>query len=559
MGMANSSFRNIGSFLQENIYYIPDYQREYSWDINTEVDDFWNDLNENIAENREQHFFGQIVIHNCVEEKKKYIIDGQQRTITSTILLCVLNKIFQEIFENYNIEKSRNKSEDIRLKYIGRWSEDENELKLHLGIIDNKFFFKNIQKGEITNIIEKSIKQSSHKKIYNTYNYFLTKIKEEIENLSPEEKYKKIFKIYDYFITSFRIIYFETDDINEAFIIFETLNARGKDLETADLLKNHLFRIAGKSVEKIKEEWQSMINNLDGIDATKYIRHFRNSTSSFTREKDLYKVIRQDIKTVKNCEDLLKDLLKLSQLYRFLNKPQEENYFNNKQVNLLLLNLNSLAARSFYPIILAMVNSEYLESEIEKVLVILETLIVRNVVIAGKVANKYEIIFAKVAYNIYHKQLNNSNEIIEELRTYIMSDNEFKISFQNYTCKSKPVARYILRKLNTFADNENKELTIIDDNNKIHIEHIMPESIGKWRISKDIHSEYLNRLGNLTLMGNEYNKEIQNYLFDEKKKVYKKSKIKITNDLLKYQEWNEIQIQERQNEFAEQACLIWKV
>ena len=29
----------------------------------------------------------------------------------------------------------------------------------------------------------------------------------------------------------------ETDDINEAYIIFESLNARGKALETADLLK----------------------------------------------------------------------------------------------------------------------------------------------------------------------------------------------------------------------------------------------------------------------------------------------------------------------------------
>ena len=32
-------------------------------------------------------------------------------------------------------------------------------------------------------------------------------------------------------------MYIETDEINEDFIIFETLNARGKELETSDLLK----------------------------------------------------------------------------------------------------------------------------------------------------------------------------------------------------------------------------------------------------------------------------------------------------------------------------------
>ncbi len=84
-------------------------------------------------------------------------------------------------------------------------------------------------------------------------------------------------------------MYVETDDINEAFIIFETLNARGKDLETSDLLKNHLFRISGNSLGIVKEKWQQTIDNLDKIDTTKFIRHYWNSISEFTREKDLYK------------------------------------------------------------------------------------------------------------------------------------------------------------------------------------------------------------------------------------------------------------------------------
>lgn len=48
------------------------------------------------------------------------------------------------------------------------------------------------------------------------------------------------------------VMYVETDDINEAFIIFETLNARGKELETSDLLKNHVFRIGGPKINKYK-------------------------------------------------------------------------------------------------------------------------------------------------------------------------------------------------------------------------------------------------------------------------------------------------------------------
>ncbi len=40
MGIQNVAFRPIGSYLQDGIYFIPDYQREYSWVEDIEIDDF---------------------------------------------------------------------------------------------------------------------------------------------------------------------------------------------------------------------------------------------------------------------------------------------------------------------------------------------------------------------------------------------------------------------------------------------------------------------------------------------------------------------------------------
>ena len=65
----------------------------------------------------------------------------------------------------------------------------------------------------------------------------------------------------------------ETDDINEAYIIFESLNARGKALETADLLKNHILRMAQNDLPSATETWNTIIDNLDNIDPTKFIRY----------------------------------------------------------------------------------------------------------------------------------------------------------------------------------------------------------------------------------------------------------------------------------------------
>ena len=85
-------------------------------------------------------------------------------------------------------------------------------------------------------------------------------------------------------------MYIEATKLEEAFIIFETLNARGKDLETADLLKNFVFS-KSKDVDDTQKKWNSIVDNLDKIDTTNYIRHYWNSSHKFIRKNDLYREI----------------------------------------------------------------------------------------------------------------------------------------------------------------------------------------------------------------------------------------------------------------------------
>lgn len=555
MGIQNFSLRSVGSFLQEHVYYIPDYQREYSWEVDTEIDDFWMDLETLVNDKREQHFFGQVVIHNSKEENnRKYIIDGQQRTSTSVIFLSVLNKMFDELYSEYDHKGARNRTEDIRTKYIGRWEEDENELRLHLGKTDREYFMKNVQ---VAAPEEEKSPLKSHNRISKAYKFFRKKLSDMLENYgTADAKYNELYKYYTKFIDGFTVMYVETDDINEAFIIFETLNARGKDLETSDLLKNHLFRTSDKGIDKVKNDWQMMIDNLDKIDATRYIRHYWNSRDVFTREKDLYKKIREAINTPKKSEELVANLLDLSNVYKSLVNPGDEVYFSDTDLNQTLYNLKTVKASSFYPIILAMKNMDYSEEDIKEVAKAIETLIVRNCVIAGKVANKYEVIFADIAYKIFEKEYISSEEITEVLKKNTIKDDEFKSAFSMLTVKSKPVIRYVLRSINRLLTDE---VDIIDDNKKIHIEHIMPVSNSVWKVDEEIHNDYLWRIGNLTLLGCEYNKTNSNKLFDEKKEMYQKSYISITKELVNYDQWTKNEIEKRQNKLADLALKAWSL
>ena len=116
MALQNCSIWNMQTFLG-NTYHIPDYQREYSWEED-ELGDFWDDL-ETTRQDDDQapHFFGQIVVHH--DEKAKYIIDGQQRTITSVIFLRALQLFYEDIYLATQNPDADERRTDITSMYIG--------------------------------------------------------------------------------------------------------------------------------------------------------------------------------------------------------------------------------------------------------------------------------------------------------------------------------------------------------------------------------------------------------------------------------------------------------
>ncbi|OFG35373.1 hypothetical protein BJM59_10860 [Listeria monocytogenes] len=553
MSIINSNFRSLGSYIMENVYKIPNYQREYSWE-ETELEDLWMDLSQIINGETESHFFGQIVIHVEKKEKAKLIIDGQQRTSTAVIFLAAMRDLFTEIY-NAGWDDAQFDAQDITTKFIGRYTQTRDERKLILGENDKSYFSNRIQSVSSEQLgLQKETK--SQKRINFAYNYFYKKLEEEINSSDfLEDKYDLLKTFFSTFTEKCSVMFVETDDFNEAFIIFETLNARGKDLETADLLKNHLFKVANKKVGEVKKNWKQMLEFIGTVDTTKYIRHFWNSQNVFIREKDLYKEIRKKITTQFEAIIFIDDLVRLSEVYGGMKNPAEDNFFETDSQQ-VLNDLKRLGAKSFYPIILAMVKKDYGPSEIYEVLSAIEVLVVRNFVISGLVANKYETEFSKIAFKIYQEEVDSVTEIINLIRTNIIADDVFLNNFSSFKTTNKLRLRYILKKIN---DSYSKEIAVLNDNNKIHLEHIMPIKADGWDIIKEEHEEYLWKIGNLTLLGSEYNKKSTNKIFNDKKDIYEYSEVQLTRKLLDYDEWNIDVIKERQVELAELAVNIWKV
>lgn len=557
MALQNSSIDDMNTFLNKK-YHIPNYQREYSWEYN-DLDDFWNDLIATKKEPEDIHFFGQIVVHEDLTEKKKYIIDGQQRTTSSMIFLRCMQVWFEKMFQETHEKKADYKRSDIESIYLGR----EEERHLSLGELDNEYFEKNILSAfPKTDCKEK---KKSHERLRKAYVFFEEKIKTWLEKYdSNEDKIEELIDLYRTFLERFKVLYMEATKLEEAFVIFETLNARGKDLETADLLKNYILSQSQKINESLKK-WNSMINKLDKCDTTKYIRTYWNATHSFSREKDLYRAINRQITSPKDSRELLNSLDELSAYYHDMVVPSENTSYINAKLIQSFAALKLLKASTFYPVILAMKKkTSFSESDIAEVVNKIETYVFRNFTICGKTANSGETYFADIAKKIDDEIMTNTDEICVEINKGIVSDDEFVVSFKNWSGSksSKEAVRYILRKIHKHLD-PSSEISV--DNNDVHIEHIMPENIDEWNVDEDFHDKYLWRLGNLALLSGPLNQAVSNNPFNDKYKRYMESKIEPNKDIIAFAikensgyYWDGSSIENRQSKFCEYALDIWR-
>lgn len=563
MGFQNYGIKTIKEFLSDT-YHIPNYQREYSWEKD-ELEDFWTDLLHTVNSNDgRDHFFGQVVIHNDEDKKEKNIIDGQQRTTTSTIFIKVLFNYFSEIQKNDPDDDTKREAkyicDDIESILIGRYTKKNNGLHLTLGEIDADYFRDNIQLNIPSRDKEKNKTKVSHERLRKSYWNLYDKIGDAIKNNSAfGSSFELLESLYTTFIERFKILYMEATKLEEAFIVFETLNIRGKDLETADLLKNYIFSQAS-DINAAQKCWSKMISALDKSDPTKFIRSYWNSEHQLTREKELYREITHNVKNPLMSNNLLASLSKYAPIYHDLVNPEECAFFTDEKVIRNLRTLKILKASTFYPVIFSIIDrgDSFSNNDLIKVLDKIIDYVFRNFTIGGNVANSAEVVFVSLANDIHVLNLNTADEICKIMSDKIITDQEFQDSFKIWegTKSTKDTVRYILRRI--YQNNPmNKEINM--DNNVVHIEHIMPDDNKNWpEISDEEHDAYLWRLGNLTLLNSNVNIGISNNKFDDKKTHYTASKIEENIEIAKKAKWDISEIETRQDNLSKIALQLWK-
>jgi len=561
--------RTIKQLLDEGYFRIPRFQRSFSWDIG-EASDFWADLN---TINEESLFLGSMVIKSTNENKIFEVIDGQQRLTTLIIFLSSLRDSLKRI-RNSDAERKAKQIHD--LLYHVDITTDGPFPKIKLNKYDNSYFYDNIINPEEGNTDFRNIrgKSESEKLISKIYYFFFDKFQE----VSLEDRYISLTNYLKLVLDKVEIIKIPVIDVGQAYIIFETLNARGVELSTADLVKNYLYSKAATfsdiCLDEIEQKWDSITTYTSGVaPITSFLKHYWASKIELVRDKQLFKKIKEKLE--RECTTEQKLLLFTSELeynchiYVNLIEPRHT-VINNVDIERSLDVLRTLKVTSCYPLLLRKYQSLG-QNDFIRLLSNIEILSFRHNTICEKNPNELERKYSEWAINDLP-----ITTLFIKIKEMNPNDITFKSSFIERSINNEAMNRYILRKLGKFQINADS-LIEISDSNQITLEHIMPKSLTQeWKeylIRNKPQSEILaneeyikkintllNKVGNLTLLHIDDNRRLSNSLFDEKKQnCFRNSRYVPNREINEIDVWNDKSILERHSNLVELAINVWRI
>ena len=537
-----STTRSIRDMLSlKRKYVIPRFQREYSW-TNDELNELWDDLLSSLTVNKDnkivpqEYFLGSIVLVGDEDSPdiERQVVDGQQRLMTITILFSVLAQKFKDIGE---LGLSNKAHEFI----IG---EDENGDPITKLITETPkpFFQFRIQQKELD--FTQKPATDEEKAILNTYEFYDSllnerRLRKEIknefqknENIKLEEvPYVELLKVIRDQILSCKVIYVTVKSFEDAYQIFEVLNAKGKDLEPTDIIKNSLFSVLDTRdpADVAYEKWKIIRSNISegkGDDMKTFYRHFWLSKYGFATSNRL--VTEFNKKIAKNNVDytaFLNDMVEASERYKLISVPKEEDFksIEKKPILYALKNINSFGITQSRTIIMALLEAaENKKISNAKLIETLQFLEYFHFVFNAVCSNRASALERK--NSSFARRLNCCKDKVEGhkcLREYLLALKDMvpsysifetaflKLYFTQEQDSDKRIVQYILCKYEEYC-RDGDELKI----SSMTIEHILPEATRK---------EEVGYVGNLLPLGEALNGKIGDTDICHKMELYKKS------------------------------------
>lgn len=577
-------------FLQGR-FAVPWHQRYYDWKVG-DVRALLHDIKDAIEEKRDCYFLGTIMLVKTAAQCWE-INDGQQRMVTVSLICAALCRRFPRGSHReghaldmlFDREANSTWTLDDAERYVARISPPQN---------DATQYYQMIRGNTIGT------------------NGLLTSAWTEIETFFSTMSFARWEQYFDYLMNNLEVTCLHVPPRIDPNAVYETINCRGKPLDDLDRIRNYLyshFNASGESQRKI-----SLHENLERIrivlpstkkgaakKAAEYMRCHLQCRFGFLHKDQFYREVREAIRTqkdkrqnpVKSLADYVFALTKeitsheSLEVFRIMTATSPDPDFiqsfeiasgttkSRRSLSVFLRELRGYTVAQ--PLVFALLIRYIRESDGRKKrrlarianrnLSRLATFVLRT----AFVAPKFEPSHFEREFSDYAKEVTFANEFpdtafadflrgCDRSKYGVLDDFRFQSAIVQARMTGAVRIRQFLLGINGILQSDARLL----NERYCRIEHIFPDSPkhwSNWEGFKLVDGEdWVDRIGNLTLMGPTDNKPDKKYNgdFAKKRESYRNSGLKLTRELGEFTEWTPDTIETRQRTMAKRAMQVWQ-
>jgi hypothetical protein len=594
---------NLANVFSDKAFFIPDYQRGYSWEQKE-----WNDLVEDLEllPPKKTHYAGTLVVKPMTDHASDFIdaqgnqnkhfevIDGQQRLTTVVILL----KVIEGELERQGLTELVS---GLRSQYL--MIRDVNgtvHYRLNLSDDSSKEFFSKQILGD-TGAVVPTVR--SHQLLMQAWQYFDKYLKNKHAELGEDDYSTWLREFYFKIIHGFTFIEYQVESEMDAGVIFETMNDRGRELTELEKVKNYFLYLTSKIPQASPQELRNKINTtwkkinehlmLSGLATVSHeesllrvhwLMAFNTDEDKWDKYRsikerfNLKKYLNSPVELANKLIEYLDVMEKVTNAYCDIYGPLSPNAFGEFApeyripIREVSEQLRRLGIRSpFIPLLIAVRLRMSSDPEAYyRVAELSEKIIFRVYALAGSRSNWGKGHLYHLAYNLYTKnntQLENLLNEMTRLVDWYCPDKRLEDIFKSETYNWYAMGKigYLLfeydRSLAKAANHPQVEWDyLFGDAKRQTIEHILPQDAShpywKAKFDEERHRRWVNDIGNLTLTFD--NSNLSNKAFPDKRGVagtmncYASSKLFVEQELAQSEDWTEGQIIQRR-----ERILIW--
>ncbi len=425
-------------------------------------------------------------------------------------------------------------------------------------------------------IVDGTVMEMTHSRVGEAFAFFRSEIEKLVARGVIEPK-----SLLNCILDSMHLVFIKLDPDDQPYKIFESLNAKGKGLTQADLVRNYIAmrlprteqtKVFNKHWSKIEAMLPERRRTARIPELTAFLRHYLAHNSGVLPNVDhVYARFRDRVETdiLNNGGSVSAEIARLHRFAKFYDKLLRPTQEANPQLSGQLSRLNVLESTTAYPLLLAfydhydrgVIGAE----EFVAALKAIENFTIRRL-LAGDATN-FNKLFPPIARELKLRHDVTADALRKELLTNnYPSDNRLRQRLAtNNIYRQSNLRRllFVLQTLNRHLSAGSGGYTVLDA--PPTVEHIMPQVPGKrWQAElgrdwQDVHREYLNVIGNLTIVTQTWNSKLSNAPFAEKSEQLRQNALRLNSDYFSCDitVWSVSAIQDRTDWLTELAIRVW--